>query len=100
MTTKINDSTVIPAPAKPALVTAFDSGNLAANIGIQQNPKLSGEAKAQIQKDVNETTVVSSRTAIEYTGGFILIGFLISFLLPKKNMDHVEDEEKLAPVTA
>jgi len=97
LATGIKDSPVIPAEAKTVIAQNLASRASEIELGGidgQRTENISPAVKQELKKIADEASAKAARTAILYTGGFIALGFLVSFTLP--NVRDLEQNENLA----
>lgn len=91
----INDSRIIPQGIKPALAEAVSSPEQTSAIEFGGGPTLSQNIQGQIPagigaeiKQIGQQSLVdASKTAMDYTLGFAVLGLLSAFLLPNKRAE-------------
>jgi EmrB/QacA subfamily drug resistance transporter len=85
--TRIDSSTVIPTRLKPVIAQAAaahaSEGAFSANEGSSA-ATVSPAISSELTRIRQEATTEGNRNTLVYTGMFGLLGFLLSFLLPKK----------------
>lgn len=97
LATGIKNSPVIPAQAKEQIAQKFssDASNIElGGVNAARTGTVSPAVTEELTTIAHEASAEAARTAILYTGGFIALGFLVSFTLP--NTRDLERNENLA----
>ncbi len=88
LTSNIQSSKVIPWVAKPVIAAQAAAGISDIELGSNAKDSLtsvkSPELKAELVRIAHQASADGTRMAMVYTGGFIFIAYLLSFLLPNK----------------
>jgi predicted PurR-regulated permease PerM len=96
----IKNSTTLAESQKAQIGTSLAAN--AANVELggvskQTDQNFSVEQKNELNSIVKQASTNGSRQAILYTGGFIFIGFLLSFMLP--NVKDLDRSTRTAPTS-
>jgi len=95
LATGVTNSQVLPEAMKPMLAQQFSNNVSEVEFGNekQQGKEIPVVIQEEIAHIAAESTVEANRAAMAFGAGFTMLGFLVSFALPKRAKEEGEEEE-------
>lgn len=96
----VRASTIIPDAMKPTLVQAVS--NQSSNVEFGGGAHLDGNVPADVKQEIvdisHRATVNANKTSLMYGGVFALLGFFVSFLLPKPKKREQQERQTVPAI--
>ncbi|PIP60249.1 hypothetical protein COX00_04300 [Candidatus Uhrbacteria bacterium CG22_combo_CG10-13_8_21_14_all_47_17] len=94
LATGVTNSQILPEAMKPVLTQQFSDNVSEVEFGNekQQGNEIPVVIREEIAHIAAESTVEANRAAMAFGAGFTMLGFLVSFALPKRAKEDEEEE--------